>query len=471
MARIVRARFVVERNYAGWRLDAYLQQKLRRLEPGKAAFLIAERLDAEDGRVVGPDTLLEPGFAFSLWREAEPEPETPMAFGVVFDDGELLVIDKPAGLPIHPTARYFEHTFTALARARFPDRKVDPAHRIDRETSGLVACGTAPELTGRLKRAFAEGRVAKSYLALCHGWPRDDAFEVDAPLALTLQSEVRVRMHVHAQGAASATGFAVLGRRLTADGARVALLSCQPRTGRQHQNPGPPAPRRPAAGGRQDLRPGRADLRPLHEEGDDRRRPGHAPPRPAGAARLEAGAPAPAQRRAGVVRGAAGGRPGGVLGGVRMSSSGLAPPAGRGALAVIFTSLRTPGDDGYAQTADEMVRLAGEQDGFLGEESASDASGLGLTASSWRDEAALRGWREQADHLAARAAGKARWYRAYRIRVCRVEREYGFERSSRRLDRTWSPRVGRSLYPSRPLPRSAARAALAMRPRCFTESA
>lgn len=235
MSRIVRARFVVERNYAGWRLDAYLLHKIRRLDPEKAAFLIAERLDTEDGRRLAPETLVEPGLTFSLWREAEPEPETPMEFGVVFDDGELLVIDKPAGLPIHPTARYFEHTFTALAKARFPDRKVDPAHRIDRETSGLVACGTAPEFTKRLKRAFAEGRVEKAYLALCVGWPADDAFEVDAPLALTLQSEVRVRMHVHAAGASSATAFTVLGRRVTADGARVALLSCHPRTGRQHQ--------------------------------------------------------------------------------------------------------------------------------------------------------------------------------------------------------------------------------------------
>ncbi len=235
MARIVRARFVVERNYAGWRLDAYLQQKIRRLDAEKAAFLVAERLDAEDGRKVEAGTLLEPGFAFSLWREAEPEPETPLDFGVVYDDGELLVVDKPAGLPIHPTARYFEHTFTALARARFPDRKVDPAHRLDRETSGLVACGTAPAWTSALKRAFAAGRVEKAYLALCHGWPEADAFEVDAPLKLTLQSEVRVRMHVHAAGAASATAFAVLGRRRTADGAPVALLSCHPRTGRQHQ--------------------------------------------------------------------------------------------------------------------------------------------------------------------------------------------------------------------------------------------
>ena len=237
MRRVVRARFVVERNYAGWRLDAYLMHKIRRLDGEKAAFLIAERLDAEGDPPprLEPGTPVHPGLAFSLWREAEPEPEAPLHFGVVHDDGELLVVDKPAGLPIHPTARYFEHTFTAVARARYPDRKVDPAHRLDRETSGLLACGTAPTWTGTLKQSFAAGRVRKIYLALALGWPAEEALEVDAPLALTLQSEVRVRMHVHPDGATSATRFEVLGRRLAADGARVALLACHPRTGRQHQ--------------------------------------------------------------------------------------------------------------------------------------------------------------------------------------------------------------------------------------------
>jgi 23S rRNA pseudouridine1911/1915/1917 synthase len=233
--RVVRAHFTVERNYAGWRLDRYLMEKIRRLTPEKAAFLVEQRLDAADGRRLLPDSVVEPGLAFSLWREAEPEPEVPLHFGVVHDDGELLVVDKPAGLPIHPTALYFEHTFTAVARARYPDRKIDPAHRLDRETSGLLACGTAPEWTSRLKKAFADGRVQKVYLALVLGRPEAERFEVDAPLALTLQSEVRVRMHVHPQGAASRTEFEVLERRTAPDGAPVALLACHPRTGRQHQ--------------------------------------------------------------------------------------------------------------------------------------------------------------------------------------------------------------------------------------------
>ncbi|MGB8931574.1 MAG: RluA family pseudouridine synthase, partial [Anaeromyxobacteraceae bacterium] len=235
MSQVVRIRFVVERNYAGWRLDAYLQQKLRRLSAEKIPGLIADRLETEDGTHVGPDSLVAPGFAFALLKDVEPEPDAPLHFGVVHDDGMLLVVDKPAGLPIHPTARYYAHTFTTVARARYPEWKIDPAHRLDRETSGLLACGTAPEWTRALKRSFADGRVQKSYLALTEGWPAEDRFEVDAPLALTLQSAVRVRMHVHPDGQASRTTFEVLARRTAPDGARIALVSCEPKTGRQHQ--------------------------------------------------------------------------------------------------------------------------------------------------------------------------------------------------------------------------------------------
>jgi len=235
VAEVVRIRFTVEPNYAGWRLDRYLQEKIRRLSRERVQRLIAHRLEAEGGRRLKPSTRVTPGLAFALLKDAEPEPETPLEFGVVHDDGALLVVDKPAGLPVHPTARYSAHTFTALARARFPERKVDPAHRLDRETSGLLACGTAPEHTTRLKRDFAHARVRKTYLALALGAPASGAFTVDAPLRLSGASAVRVRMHVDPGGLPSVTDFEVLGHRTAPDGARVALLACRPRTGRQHQ--------------------------------------------------------------------------------------------------------------------------------------------------------------------------------------------------------------------------------------------
>ncbi|ACL67647.1 pseudouridine synthase, RluA family [Anaeromyxobacter dehalogenans 2CP-1] len=231
----VRVRFTVEPNYAGWRLDRYLQEKIRRLSRERVQRLIEHRLETEDGRRLKPSTRVAPGLSFALLKDAEAEPDTPQAFAVVHDDGALLVVDKPAGLPVHPTARYAANTFTSLAKLRYPDRKVDPAHRLDRETSGLLACGTAPEVTKVLKRDFAHARVHKTYLALALGAPAEDAFTVDAPLALTGASAVRVRMHVAAAGLPSQTAFEVLARRRAPDGAPVALLACRPRTGRQHQ--------------------------------------------------------------------------------------------------------------------------------------------------------------------------------------------------------------------------------------------
>jgi heme-degrading monooxygenase HmoA len=99
--------------------------------------------------------------------------------------------------------------------------------------------------------------------------------------------------------------------------------------------------------------------------------------------------------------------------------------------AVIFTSLRTPEDAaGYAQTADEMEALAAQQPGYLGMESVSDVGGLGITVSYWVSEEAILGWRRHADHVAAQRAGRDTWYRAYELRVARVERAYGFAKGA-----------------------------------------
>jgi heme-degrading monooxygenase HmoA len=92
--------------------------------------------------------------------------------------------------------------------------------------------------------------------------------------------------------------------------------------------------------------------------------------------------------------------------------------------AVIFTLGRTDtDDDGYAATADEMERLAAQQPGYLGIESA--RSGLGITVSYWATAADARAWKTVAEHRVAQHRGRAEWYRTYRVRVATVEREYG----------------------------------------------
>jgi heme-degrading monooxygenase HmoA len=93
--------------------------------------------------------------------------------------------------------------------------------------------------------------------------------------------------------------------------------------------------------------------------------------------------------------------------------------------AVIFTSLRTEGDNGYGDTAARMLELAAEQPGYLGVESARD--GLGITVSYWDSLEAIAAWKRNAEHRLAQQRGREQWYAAYMIRVCRVERAYGVE--------------------------------------------
>jgi heme-degrading monooxygenase HmoA len=94
-------------------------------------------------------------------------------------------------------------------------------------------------------------------------------------------------------------------------------------------------------------------------------------------------------------------------------------------VAVVFTSVRTDNDQGYAAMSRRMLALAAEQDGFLGVESAREE--VGITVSYWRDEAAARAWKEVAAHLVAQRRGREAWYRDYRVRVATVVREYGPE--------------------------------------------
>ena len=97
--------------------------------------------------------------------------------------------------------------------------------------------------------------------------------------------------------------------------------------------------------------------------------------------------------------------------------------------AVIFSSTLDDDAEGYGAMAERMVELAREQEGFIDVESASRTSeGFGITVSYWRDLESIRKWKNVSEHAAAQRMGRDAFYRSYRLRVARVEREYGFER-------------------------------------------
>lgn len=96
--------------------------------------------------------------------------------------------------------------------------------------------------------------------------------------------------------------------------------------------------------------------------------------------------------------------------------------------AVIFTSTQSENIEGYKEMAEKMELLAKQQDGFLGIDSARNS--VGITVSYWRSLEAIKSWKANSEHLFAQQKGREQWYNWYNVRICKVEREYEFMKSS-----------------------------------------
>lgn len=91
--------------------------------------------------------------------------------------------------------------------------------------------------------------------------------------------------------------------------------------------------------------------------------------------------------------------------------------------AVIFTSIRTEDDQGYHQAARRMLELAEQQPGFLGFESAREE--IGISVSYWSNIDAIKNWKLNAEHQQAQKQGRNTWYAEFKVRIAKVERDYG----------------------------------------------
>jgi heme-degrading monooxygenase HmoA len=114
-----------------------------------------------------------------------------------------------------------------------------------------------------------------------------------------------------------------------------------------------------------------------------------------------------------------------------MSAGGIARTPAPPYYAVVFTSRRSTADEeGYARTAEEMETLVARQPGYLGMESVRGADRVGITVAYFADPPSIAAWKQQEDHRVAQRLGRERWYEAYSLRVCRVERAYGWTRDA-----------------------------------------
>lgn len=163
-------------------------------------------------------------------------------FDVVGETPDLLAVCKPPGMLVHPTKPGGPRTLWDALRDLLgfelaTGGQVSLINRLDRETSGLVLVAKSAAAARRAAMAMQEGKIRKSYLAIVHEWPRDDTFEVEAPIVRLGEvgpTTIHLQRAVHPGGAAAHTKFRVLERVLR-DGRRFALLQAEPLTGRTHQ--------------------------------------------------------------------------------------------------------------------------------------------------------------------------------------------------------------------------------------------
>ena len=222
--------YKVPSELGGLRLDRFIQHRINRLSRTRAQAIIRACAVRADGTKRRPSDIVRAGETVYLVRERFVEPMTPLTFGVVYEDDYVLVVDKPAGLPMHPSATYHKHTLSYLLRERYVGQFVPRlAHRLDRETSGLVVCARTLESERRLKRAFALHGIQKTYLAIVRGEIAVDTGEMTQPMAPAREG-LHVLMEIRDDGLPSHTDFRVLERR-----AGHSLVELYPRSGRQHQ--------------------------------------------------------------------------------------------------------------------------------------------------------------------------------------------------------------------------------------------
>jgi 23S rRNA pseudouridine1911/1915/1917 synthase len=228
---------------AGQRLDVFLRGQLHRTSRTRAqSIVLASAYDA-GGRKLRSNHRMQPDQHILLWRAPWDETPVPVDLPVLYEDDHLLAIDKPALLPVHPTARYHHNTVIKVLQAARPDSAfLSLGHRLDRETSGVMLISKTRACDRALKKQLEQRReIAKTYVALTWGVPdRGDgarSFRYLRNMEIDIENPLRVKMRTSDAPNAlhAATFFEIVEVRSGLDGRAHALVRCGLETGRQHQ--------------------------------------------------------------------------------------------------------------------------------------------------------------------------------------------------------------------------------------------
>ncbi len=177
------------------------------------------------------------------------EPKVDFTYDIIHTDDDILVVSKSGNIPVHASGKFIRNTLIARLRDDL-GKDLNLAHRLDRETSGLVVLTRNVEAARAISAAFAGGAVSKTYLAVVHGCPSDPTFEIDAPLGRIGKqhpiprsiidrkngkpARTSVRVVEHLQGERAAEGASGESRTSAAP-MEFSVIEARPHTGRTNQ--------------------------------------------------------------------------------------------------------------------------------------------------------------------------------------------------------------------------------------------
>ncbi|MET0339694.1 MAG: RluA family pseudouridine synthase [Polyangiales bacterium] len=222
--------FPVAPEFSGMRLDLFVQSRIPRLSRTRAQRIVKACAYREDGVKRRASDIVRTGETVYIVRPPFEEPATSRELPIVYEDEAMLAIDKPPGLPVHPSASYHRNTVSFILQERYGYADAPRiAHRLDRETSGLLLCGRTLQHERMLKAAFENRHMQKTYLAIVRGVLASDTGTISLSMARPDRG-LHVLMVARPDGLAAVTDYQVRDRA-----PEHTLVELFPRTGRQHQ--------------------------------------------------------------------------------------------------------------------------------------------------------------------------------------------------------------------------------------------